>query len=205
MEEYTVFIFFYPEDGSITFFQNLHNHLPRYMASHPRKLQSQCSPLWGHQVLQFSLKAFTQNRVLLLNNSYIVYFMQYISVYNATYYQSPFFSQHVLAIYGHQQVSTISLKLLHCMVCQNFHILCRRNTSQFKINWPLSITINKTNKKLYLNVILVVIIHSSKWGSLRSSGLDSFVQHFLWHGCYVCYCVVLKSAGVVIILTICNM
>jgi hypothetical protein len=34
------------------------------------------------------------------------------------------------------------------------------------------------------------------------SGLDSFAQHFLWHGCYVCYCAALKHVGVVIIFII---
>jgi hypothetical protein len=36
---------------------------------------------------------------------------------------------------------------------------------------------------------------------LKSSGLHLFAQHFLRYGCYVCYCVVLKRVGVVIILT----
>jgi hypothetical protein len=47
----------------------------------------------------------------------------------------------------------------------------------------------------------MLFVHSSKRGSLRSSGLDSFAQYFLQHGCYVCYCTVLKCVGVVIILT----
>jgi hypothetical protein len=42
--------------------------------------------------------------------------------------------------------------------------------------------------------------HSSKRYCLRSSGSDSFSQHFLRHGCYVCYCVVFKRVDVVIIL-----
>jgi hypothetical protein len=51
------------------------------------------------------------------NMGAIIYFIQYISIYSATYYRSPFFSEHVSTINSHHQVSTISLKLLHCMVC----------------------------------------------------------------------------------------
>jgi hypothetical protein len=36
---------------------------------------------------------------------------------------------HVSAVYGHHQLSTISLKFLHCMVCQNFHISCKHYNS----------------------------------------------------------------------------
>jgi hypothetical protein len=49
-------------------------------------------------------------------------------------------------------------------------------------------------------LFLGVGVHSSKRGSLRSSGLYLFAQYLLWHGCYVCYCTALKCVGVVIIL-----
>jgi hypothetical protein len=37
---------------------------------------------------------------------------------------------HGSAVYGHHQVSTVSLKLLHCM--STFRIACKRDISRFK-------------------------------------------------------------------------
>jgi hypothetical protein len=63
----------------------------------------------------------------------IIYFIQYISVYSATYYCLISFSQQVSAVHGHHEVSN-SLILLHCMLCPHFHITCECDTSYFKIN-----------------------------------------------------------------------
>jgi hypothetical protein len=49
-------------------------------------------------------------------------------------------------------------------------------------------------------LFLGVIVHSSRRGCFRSSGLDSSAQHFLRMG-VMCYCVVLNRVGVVTILT----
>jgi hypothetical protein len=41
----------------------------------------------------------------------------------------PSSSQHVSTIYGHHQVSSISLKLLHSIVCQKHFIACESDIS----------------------------------------------------------------------------
>jgi hypothetical protein len=72
---------------------------------------SEILPVWTSRTLEY-VYHFNSVEVIHLRivDAYQIthiYFIQYISVYNATYYCSLSFSQHVSAVHGHHQVSLI--------------------------------------------------------------------------------------------------
>jgi hypothetical protein len=122
----------------------------------------------------------------------VIYFLQYISVYNTTYYYSISFSQHVSAVPGTSSGASNALKLLHCMAWPGSHITCECDIPLLKINggvvhssdivWGLLVWIYlRSSTSVWRYCVMLVQLSSA----ICKGNITIIVNLFAWNKWYI--------------------
>jgi hypothetical protein len=84
---------------------------------------------WRESLLYVWIQTSILNSTLFKHPVAVIYYLFPTIYFRPQLLLAPFSSLYVSAVHGHHQVSTISLNLLHCMVCEKIHISCKCDTS----------------------------------------------------------------------------